>query len=80
MSETVFISIFILVSHQIEVQNVATPTKPVLSVRKLFYRFVDAENAEILSSKMIYSVSQNKGSPNKKKYLKYLYLFMGKFF
>ncbi len=31
-----------------------TPTKPDVSVGKLFFRFIDAENAEILSSKMIY--------------------------
>ncbi len=34
-----------------------TPSKPAVSVGKEFFRLVDAENAEILSSKMIYHLS-----------------------
>ncbi len=46
-----------------------TPSKPAVSVGKYFFRFVDAETAEILSSKMMHHLSYSlKVSPMKSQY------------
>ena len=52
---TVFHQTFNSHSHdKIKIIIWPTPSKPAISVEKYYFRFIDAENAKILSSKMIY--------------------------